>query len=174
MFGVFRAVEVEFFWHNSFDPEKSFCYCIENLVVDVNIGDMSFSEKDNYADFKNGDGHDGLLPGDLAMKSFVPVKKRAGEVESYVVKMKCKAQFNHVPELVATSLRFCQDYKGVKSDRKKFKAASKLWAVTPDYVDTLVRKLVAATDKMTLKACERKRRTTRRPLKVNDGAVTDV
>lgn len=73
------------------------------------------------------------------MKAFVPVKNKAGEGESYMVTVKNRAQFNHVRELAAASLSFCQVSKVLKSDCENLKAASKLQPVSPGEAVTLTR-----------------------------------
>lgn len=65
---------------------------------------MFFYEKEDPGDIENGDGGYSLLPGDLSMKAFVPVRYEAGEMELYMVTIENKARFDHVRELVADSL----------------------------------------------------------------------
>lgn len=79
------------------------------------------------------------LDGDLAMRAFVPVKDDAGNVLSYTVTIKRKAQFDHVLELVAAGLSFRQIEKVVRSDRVNLGASGKLPPVSPGEASNLAR-----------------------------------
>lgn len=96
------------FWYKSFDNNRKLLYSIEKRIVEAIIEDKLFDEKDIYGNIENGGGGDGLLPGDLAMKASISVKNEAGEVESYMLTINNKAQFEHVLELDAASLSFRQ------------------------------------------------------------------
>ncbi len=73
------------------------------------------------------------------MRAFKAFKDDSGEVLSYTVAVKKKAQFNHVLDLVAAGLSFRQIAKVICSDRENLDAAAKIGSASHGEASSMER-----------------------------------
>lgn len=79
------------------------------------------------------------LGGEILMCEFKPVKKRAGDVASYTVFVKSKAQSGHVREMIPAGLSFRHIFRVVRKDCKKLCGAATFGTVSPGEASCISR-----------------------------------
>ncbi len=100
----FHQLKLQAFYFESQDVKRF--YSINKDIIEVVVKKVLIEDQEK-------------LDGDIAMPAFKAVKDDSGEVLSYTVAVKKKAQFNHVLGLVATGLSFRQNAKVIHSDRER-------------------------------------------------------